>query len=128
MSRRAATTLVLAGLAAARLLRRASGRHVLALGLAALLSVTTVEVALHSVHHLDEPDAGASCPVLAATAELACTAPRRPAWTSACPGTRPSASSAFASPSSCPCLPSASAKDALRPSRAPPDRSSGLAR
>jgi hypothetical protein len=70
MSRRAAITLVLAGLAAARRRRRASGRHVLALGLAALLSVTTVEVALHSVHHLDEPDAGASCPVLAATAAL----------------------------------------------------------
>jgi hypothetical protein len=105
MSRRAAITLVLAGLAAAApaalghslssghahhpgsdalspsvvaavalaaalLLRRVSGRHVLALGLAVLLSVTTFEVALHSVHHLDEPDAGASCPVLAATAEL----------------------------------------------------------
>jgi hypothetical protein len=57
-------------LAASLMLRRASGRRALPLALVALLTVVSFEVALHSVHHLDEPDAGASCPVLTATAEL----------------------------------------------------------
>lgn len=62
--------LAAAALIAALATRRASGRRVLAVALVALLTVVTFEAALHSVHHLDDPDAGASCPVLAATAQV----------------------------------------------------------
>jgi hypothetical protein len=49
---------------------RPSGRRILALAFVAILTVLAFETALHSVHHLDEPDAGASCPVLTATSQL----------------------------------------------------------
>ena len=52
------------------LLLRPSGRRLLALAFVAILTVLAFETALHSVHHLDEPDAGASCPVLTATSQI----------------------------------------------------------
>jgi hypothetical protein len=63
------TTLLSVSVAAAAglLLLRPSGQRVLALAFVAILTVLAFETALHSVHHLDEPDAGASCPVLTAT-------------------------------------------------------------
>jgi hypothetical protein len=61
---------VVAALSAALLLLRPSGRRVLALAFVAILTVLAFETALHSVHHLDEPDAGASCPVLTAGSQL----------------------------------------------------------
>ena len=56
--------------AAGLLLLRPSGRRILALAFVAILTVLAFETALHSVHHLDEPDAGASCPVLTATSQI----------------------------------------------------------
>jgi hypothetical protein len=48
-------------------------------GLAALLLVTSIESAIHSVHHLDNPRAGASCPILTVTQQLhADTSPPTP--------------------------------------------------
>ena len=61
---------VVAVVAAGCLLLRPSGRRVLALAFVAILTVLAFETALHSVHHLDEPDAGVSCPVLTATSQL----------------------------------------------------------
>ena len=58
------------GAAAGLLLLRPSGRRILALAFVAILTVLAFETALHSVHHLDEPDAGASCPVLTATSQI----------------------------------------------------------
>jgi len=62
--------IIVATLGAALLLRRPSGRRVLALAFVAILTVLAFETALHSVHHLDEPGAGASCPVLTAGSQL----------------------------------------------------------
>ena len=42
-------------------------RNVAALALAALLSVAGVEAAIHSVHHLADPESGQSCRVLSGT-------------------------------------------------------------
>ena len=65
------TLLALAvAMAAGLLLLRPSGRRILALAFVAILTVLAFETALHSVHHLDEPDAGASCPVLTATSQI----------------------------------------------------------
>jgi len=61
---------VVAIVAAGLLFLRPSGRRVLALAFVAILTVLAFETALHSVHHLDQPDAGASCPVLSATSQL----------------------------------------------------------
>jgi len=61
---------VVAVVAAGCLLLRPSGRRVLALAFVAILTVLAFETALHSVHHLDEPDAGASCTVLTATSQV----------------------------------------------------------
>jgi len=61
---------VAAALTAALLLLRPSVRRILALAFVAILTVLAFETALHSVHHLDEPDAGASCPVLTATSQI----------------------------------------------------------
>jgi hypothetical protein len=61
---------IVATLTAGLLLLRPSGRRILALAFVAILTVLAFETALHSVHHLDEPDAGASCPVLAATSQV----------------------------------------------------------
>ena len=61
---------VVATLATALALLRPSGRRALAITLVAILAVLGFETALHSVHHLDEPDAGASCPVLTATSQI----------------------------------------------------------
>jgi hypothetical protein len=61
---------IVAALSVALLLLRPSGRRVLALAFVAILTVLAFETALHSVHHLDEPDAGASCPVLTAGSQL----------------------------------------------------------
>lgn len=54
--------------AAGLLLLRPSGRRLLALAFVAILTVLAFETALHSVHHLEEPDA--SCPVLTATSQV----------------------------------------------------------
>ena len=62
----AVTTAVIAAL----LLLRPSVRRVLALAFVAVLTVLAFETALHSVHHLDEPDAGASCQVLTGTSQV----------------------------------------------------------
>jgi hypothetical protein len=64
------TLLVIATVAAGLLLLRPSGRRILALAFVAILTVLAFETAVHSVHHLDEPAGGASCPVLAATSQL----------------------------------------------------------
>ena len=61
--------------AAGLLLLRPSGRRILALAFVAILTVLAFETALHSVHHLDEPDARASCPVLTATSQISGAAP-----------------------------------------------------
>lgn len=61
--------------AAGLLLLRPSGRRILALAFVAILTVLAFETALHSVHHLDEPDASASCPVLTATSQISGAAP-----------------------------------------------------
>lgn len=61
---------VAAALTTALALLRPSGRRALAVTLVAVLSVLGFETALHSVHHLDEPDSGASCPVLTASSQL----------------------------------------------------------
>ena len=61
---------IIATVAGGLLLLRPSGRRILALAFVAILTVLAFETALHSVHHLDEPDAGASCPVLTATSQL----------------------------------------------------------
>jgi len=45
-------------------------RHALVLGLIVLLTMLTVETALHSVHHLGDAHAEASCVVAGATAHL----------------------------------------------------------
>lgn len=50
--------------------RQGRWRHALGFGLVALLTVFTVEAALHSVHHLGDADADASCVVSGATAHL----------------------------------------------------------
>jgi hypothetical protein len=55
---------------AALLLLRPSVRRVLALAFVAVLTVLAFETALHSVHHFDEPDAGASCQVLTGTSQV----------------------------------------------------------
>jgi hypothetical protein len=65
------TLLALAvAMVAGLLLLRPSGRRILALAFVAILTVLAFETALHSVHHLDEPDAGASCPVLTAASQV----------------------------------------------------------
>jgi hypothetical protein len=50
--------------------RRPAWRHTAALALIALLTVLGVETALHSVHHLGDTDAEASCVVTAAGTHL----------------------------------------------------------
>jgi hypothetical protein len=63
--------LAVAGVVAVALaLGRAAGRRALVLALVAVLTVLAFETALHSIHHLDEPDGGASCLVLSATAQV----------------------------------------------------------
>src|SRR5882672_3016610 len=54
----AALLAVAAAVTAGLLLLRPSGRRILALAFVAILTVLAFETALHSVHHLDEPDAG----------------------------------------------------------------------
>jgi len=61
---------LVATLATALVLLQPSGRRALAIGLVAILAVLGFETALHSVHHLDEPDAAASCSVLTASTQL----------------------------------------------------------
>jgi len=61
---------IVATLTAGLALLRPSGRRLLALAFVAILAVLGFETALHSVHHLDEPEAGASCPVLTADSQL----------------------------------------------------------
>ena len=61
---------VTVALVAGLLFLRPSGRRILPFAFVAILTVLAFETALHSVHHLDEPDAGASCPVLTATSQL----------------------------------------------------------
>ena len=61
---------VAVALVAGLLFLRPSGRRIFAFAFVAILTVLAFETALHSVHHLDEPDAGASCPVLTATPQL----------------------------------------------------------
>jgi hypothetical protein len=63
-------SIIAATLSAALLFLRPSGRRVLALAFVAILTVLAFETALHSVHHLDEPESGASCSVLTAGAQL----------------------------------------------------------
>jgi hypothetical protein len=55
------------------LLRRAARRsrgRVIALGLSLALGVFTLESAVHSVHHLAEPETAATCPVLSGSQHL----------------------------------------------------------
>jgi hypothetical protein len=61
---------VVAAVTTALLLLRPSVRRVLALAFVAVLTVLAFETALHSVHHIDEPDAGASCQVLTGTSQV----------------------------------------------------------
>jgi hypothetical protein len=54
--------------------RRAGSRSrggVLAVALSLVLTVFTVETAVHSVHHLADPHSGADCPVLSGSQNLA---------------------------------------------------------
>jgi hypothetical protein len=46
-------------------------RRAIAVALSLVLTVFTVETALHSVHHLADPEAGADCSVLSASQNLA---------------------------------------------------------
>jgi hypothetical protein len=62
------TILVVLGLAIVT--RRYGRRSALALGLVALLAVVTAETALHSVHHLGDSHAEASCVITSASAHL----------------------------------------------------------
>jgi len=50
---------------------RPTRRRALAVVLSLVLSVFTVESAVHSVHHLADPRAGADCPVLSGSQHLA---------------------------------------------------------
>jgi hypothetical protein len=54
--------------------RRAGSRErarALAVALALVLAVFTVETAVHSVHHLADPESGSDCPVLSGSQSLA---------------------------------------------------------
>jgi hypothetical protein len=66
--------LVAALLAALGWWRRAgsrSRRRALAVALSLVLTVFTFETAVHSVHHLSDPQSGVDCPVLSGTQNLA---------------------------------------------------------
>ncbi len=60
----------LLGAALLRALTRRSSVRAVALGLALALGVFTLETAVHSVHHLADPDARAACPVLTGSQHL----------------------------------------------------------
>jgi hypothetical protein len=61
---------LMAGVALLRLAgRRARGRAI-ALGLALVLSIFTMESAVHSVHHLASPETASTCPVLSSAEHL----------------------------------------------------------
>ena len=58
---------------------RRSRWRVIALALSLALGVFTLETAVHSVHHLVDQEAGATCPVLSATQDLSWGAVEVPA-------------------------------------------------
>ena len=61
---------LIAGIGLLRLAARGSRGRVIALGLALALGVFTLESAVHSVHHLGDPETAANCPVLAGSQHL----------------------------------------------------------
>jgi len=61
---------LIAGIGLLRLGARRSGGRVIALGLSLVLGVFTLEAAVHSVHHLDEPEMAATCSVLTGSQHL----------------------------------------------------------
>ena len=61
---------LIAGIGLLRLAARRSRCRVIALGLSLALGVFTLESAVHSVHHLAEPETAATCPVLSGSQHL----------------------------------------------------------
>jgi hypothetical protein len=62
--------LIIAGIGLLRLAACRSRGRVIALGLSLALGVFTLETAVHSVHHLADPETAATCPVLAGSQHL----------------------------------------------------------
>lgn len=60
----------IAGSGLLRLAARRSRGRVIALGLSLALGVFTLESAVHSVHHLADPETAANCPVLSGSQHL----------------------------------------------------------
>jgi hypothetical protein len=63
---------LIAGVGLLHLMARRSRGRVIALGLSLALGVFTLETAVHSVHHLADPEAGAACAVLSSSLHLSC--------------------------------------------------------
>jgi hypothetical protein len=61
---------LIAGIGLLRLAARRSRGRVIALGLSLALGVFSLELAVHSVHHLAEPETAATCPVLTGSQHL----------------------------------------------------------
>ncbi len=61
---------LIAGLGLRRLMAGRSCSRLIALGLSLALVVFTLETAVHSVHHLADPEAGAACSVLSSSQHL----------------------------------------------------------
>ncbi|HEY7653402.1 MAG TPA: hypothetical protein VIG07_11310 [Methylomirabilota bacterium] len=61
---------LLGGVALRFLKARGSRRRVTALALSLTLGVFTLETAVHSVHHLTDPETAATCPVLSSSQHL----------------------------------------------------------
>jgi hypothetical protein len=62
--------LIIAGIGLLRLAGCRSRGRVIALGLSLVLGVFTLETAVHSVHHLADPETAANCPVLSGSQYL----------------------------------------------------------
>jgi hypothetical protein len=61
---------LVAGIVLLRLAARRSRRQVIALGLTLAVGVFALESAVHSVHHLADPETAATCPVLSGSQHL----------------------------------------------------------
>ena len=69
---------LLAGVGVQRLKGCASRRPTIACALALAVGVVTLETAVHSVHHLGDPEAGATCPILSGSQHLSWAEPPAP--------------------------------------------------
>ena len=65
-----AALVLFAGLGLLRLMARCRRDRLIAFGLSLVLSVFTLETAVHSVHHLDNREAAAACSVLSTSQHL----------------------------------------------------------